>query len=60
MTRKEILMRRLIGTVLAALALSLGTAAVASADPSFGPGNGSQVGDKCHPPGITEDVPGCK
>lgn len=53
-------MRRLVGTVLAALALSLATVGVASADPAFGPGNGTQVGDRCHPPGQTVDVPGCK
>jgi Spy/CpxP family protein refolding chaperone len=45
--------------ILAALAL-LGTAATATANPAFGPGNGEQVGERCHPPGQSTEVPGCK
>lgn len=47
--------------------LSLGSASLAAADPAFGPGNeGGGVGNsqpddgKCHPPGQTVEVPGCK
>lgn len=43
-----------------ALAAGLAVAGVAGADPAFGPGNGTQNGDKCHPPGQTVDTPGCK
>jgi hypothetical protein len=39
-------------------------AGVAFADPDFGPGNSQKgpndAGAKCHPPGQTEDEPGCK
>ena len=53
-------MRKLCIALGAGLILALGAVATASADPAFGPGNGQQNGDKCHPPGQTEDVPGCK
>jgi hypothetical protein len=47
-------------TLVATAALTFGSVAVASADPQFGPGNGQQNGDKCHPPGQTTTEPGCK
>jgi hypothetical protein len=55
-------MRRLrVLTIAIVVAASLAFTAVANADPAFGPGNGEQGGNqKCHPPGLTEDVPGCK
>jgi hypothetical protein len=45
---------------IALFALSAIGMAAALADPQFGPGNGQQNGDKCHPPGQTVNVPGCK
>jgi hypothetical protein len=53
--------RRVILAVTAAV-LSLGVAVPAAyADRSFGPGNGGGTGnEKCHPPGQTTGVPGCK
>jgi hypothetical protein len=53
-------MRRALATLTLAAVTLLGTAGTAIADPQFGPGNGQQNGDKCHPPGQTVDVPGCK
>jgi hypothetical protein len=63
-------MRKIIATITIAAALTLTGAATASADPAFGPGNnGGGQGNstptgpadpKCHPPGQTVDVPGCK
>jgi hypothetical protein len=57
-------MRKLIGTVLAALALSLGSAGVAAAEPDFGPGNSQKgphdPGVACHPPGQELPSPECK
>lgn len=53
-------MRKVIAAVAAAFALALGVAGAAGADPAFGPGNGQQNGDKCHPPGQTTAEPGCK
>jgi hypothetical protein len=44
----------------ALFAMSIIGIAAALADPQFGPGNGQQNGDKCHPPGQTVTVPGCK
>jgi hypothetical protein len=59
-------MRRWIVASLTAALLMLG-GGVAAADPAFGPGNpgggeGNSAPDvgKCHPPGQTVDVPGCK
>lgn len=52
--------KRVFAAVLLAVSLSLGGARGDHADPAFGPGNGQQNGDKCHPPGQTTDVPGCK
>jgi hypothetical protein len=56
----------IIGTITTA-ALLIGGTSLAAADPAFGPGNqGGGVGNsqpddgKCHPPGQTVDVPGCK
>ncbi len=55
--------KRLIGG-LAALALFVGAAAPAVANPDFGPGNSQKGpndgGAKCHPPGQTVNEPGCK
>jgi hypothetical protein len=53
--------RRILVAITAAV-LSLGVAApMAYADPAFGPGNGGGTGNnKCHPPGQTTNVPGCK
>jgi hypothetical protein len=64
---------RLIALTVAAGALTFGLTNIGgslSADPSFGPGNqGGGEGNesptgpadpKCHPPGQTVDVPGCK
>jgi len=45
---------------LTALLAALLAPTAALADPAFGPGNGEQVGDRCHPPGQTVDLPGCK
>lgn len=61
-------MRKLIVTVIATLFLLVAGATAAGADPSFGPGAGNGQGNnaphdsgaKCHPPGQTVDVPGCK
>ena len=54
-------MRKRLVTIALATALGLvGLQGVAAADPQFGPGNGQQVGDKCHPPGQTVETPGCK
>lgn len=53
-------MRKLCIAIGAGAILALGGAAVAGADPAFGPGSGQQVGDKCHPPGQTVETPGCK
>lgn len=61
-------MRHRTGTALAAVAFSAmivgGAALPAAADPDFGPGNSSKgphdPGAKCHPPGQTENEPGCK
>lgn len=54
-------MRKRIATIaIGALLSLLALQGVAAADPAFGPGNGQQNGDKCHPPGQTVDVPGCK
>lgn len=60
-------MKRRLILVITAAVLSLGVAAPAYADPAFGPGNkGGGVGNsgpqegKCHPPGQTQDTPGCK
>lgn len=59
-------MRKILVLLATLGALTLG-ASPAYADPAFGPGNNgggagnSQPDDgKCHPPGQTEDVPGCK
>jgi hypothetical protein len=54
--------RKVCGALLAAslLGASLAPPAFAQAD-KFGPGNGGGGGvQKCHPPGQTTDVPGCK
>jgi hypothetical protein len=63
-------MRRTIAATALALATLIGGATAAGADPSFGPGNqGGGEGNespngpadpKCHSPGQTVDVPGCK
>lgn len=53
------LTRACAALALAALAVFV-PATAAHADPAFGPGNGQQNGDKCHPPGQTVTVPGCK
>jgi hypothetical protein len=60
------MVRKIIIGAATVAALLLG-ATPAYADPAFGPGNqGGGVGNsqpddgKCHPPGQTEDVPGCK
>lgn len=58
--------RKMLAVGLSVAALGL-VASPAFANPAFGPGNqgggvgnsGPQVG-KCHPPGQTVDVPGCK
>ena len=56
--------RLLVMAVILALTMSLGGAGAAFAEPSFGPGNSKKgpqdKNAKCHPPGQTEDVPGCK
>ena len=59
--RRGAVKRRILAAIAAAV-LSLGVAApMAYADPAFGPGNGGGTGNnKCHPPGQTTDVPGCK
>jgi hypothetical protein len=64
-TERFVNMRKLVATALTAAALLLSMlAGPAAADPSFGPGNAdgapSDAQSKCHPPGQTEDVPGCK
>jgi hypothetical protein len=55
--------KRLIALFITGL-LTLGLAGPAAADPSFGPGNAdgapADAQSKCHPPGQTVDVPGCK
>jgi Spy/CpxP family protein refolding chaperone len=61
-------MRRTLATLTLAAAFAISTAAVATADPSFGPGAGNgqgnnqphDAGAKCHPPGQTTEEPGCK
>jgi hypothetical protein len=53
-------MRRVLLVLTATAALTLAPALAAHADPAFGPGNGQQVGDRCHPPGLTVETPGCK
>jgi hypothetical protein len=63
-------MRKIITAITIATALTITSAAAATADPAFGPGNnGGGEGNshptgpadpKCHPPGQTVDVPGCK
>jgi hypothetical protein len=54
--------RRILVAITAAV-LSLGVAAPAAyADLDFGPGNSSKGpndGANCHPPGQTENTPGC-
>jgi hypothetical protein len=54
--------RRLTAILLAsAFALSATTPAAFGFADKFGPGNGGGGGtQKCHPPGQTTDVPGCK
>jgi hypothetical protein len=56
-------MRKKIAAVLLASAYALSvpaSTALGFAD-KFGPGNGGGGGaQKCHPPGQTTDVPGCK
>jgi hypothetical protein len=56
-------MKRRITAVLLATAFALSVSAPAAfgtAD-KFGPGNGGGGGvQKCHPPGLTTDTPGCK
>jgi hypothetical protein len=60
------LMRKRITLLASAamLALMMSFSGAALADPDFGPGNSSKgpndPGAKCHPPGQTEDEPGCK
>jgi len=51
-------MRRIVSLALALGALAI--PATAFADPDFGPGNSSDGGAKCHPPGQTVNEPGCK
>ena len=55
--------KRLITALITAL-LTLSVVGPAAADPKFGPGNAgggpNDAQSKCHPPGQTEDVPGCK
>ena len=59
-------MRKRITLLITALmlALSMSFGAVASADPSFGPGSSgggpNDANAKCHPPGQTTTTPGCK
>jgi hypothetical protein len=57
-------MKRKLLVGLTALALCVGGAAPAFADPDFGPGNSKKgpndPGAKCHPPGQTAGDPGCK
>lgn len=64
-------MKKVLAAIAIAGALVLaGGSSVAFSDPSFGPGNnGGGEGNstpngpadpKCHPPGQTVDVPGCK
>jgi hypothetical protein len=52
---------KIVAAVLvSAVTLSWGAPAFAQAD-KFGPGAGTGGGiQKCHPPGQTKDVPGCK
>jgi hypothetical protein len=53
--------RRIIAAIAAAVVTLGVTAPAAYADRSFGPGGGGGTGnEKCHPPGQTTDVPGCK
>jgi hypothetical protein len=61
------MIRKTVLALIAASVLTLAGTASAYADPAFGPGNeGGGVGNsqpadgKCHPPGQTEAVPGCK
>lgn len=54
-------MRKLLIALGCGLILAVSGAAVAGADPDFGPGNSQQgPGAKCHPPGQTVTEPGCK
>jgi hypothetical protein len=63
-------MRKIIAALVLAIALVLvGGTGVAIGDPNFGPGNNGggegnenpqDNGAKCHPPGQTVEVPGCK
>lgn len=63
-------MRKTIVAAILAAALAVAGAGAAGADPAFGPGNaGGGEGNssptgpadpKCHPPGQTVEVPGCK
>jgi hypothetical protein len=55
-------MRRIRLLIISATIAAIGALGVATAgaDPAFGPGSGEQVGDRCHPPGQTVEVPGCK
>ena len=55
-------MRKILIAVAAmAAAVVICVQSAAGADPAFGPGNGTGQGiEKCHPPGQTGDVPGCK
>jgi hypothetical protein len=58
------MIKKFIAAALIAAGLMAGGGGVAFADPDFGPGNSSKgpndAGAKCHPPGQTEDTPGCK
>jgi hypothetical protein len=59
------MIRRFVAAVLIAAGLVLGGGAgVAFGEPDFGAGNSSggphDSNSKCHPPGQTEDTPGCK
>ena len=63
-------MRKTIVAAILAATLTVAAAGSAGADPAFGPGNtGGGEGNsapngpadpKCHPPGQTVEVPGCK
>jgi hypothetical protein len=63
-------MRKIIAALTIAATIAIVGAGAAGADPAFGPGNnGGGDGNstptgpadpKCHPPGQTVEVPGCK
>ena len=61
-------MKRFLVVVASMLAAFVLSSTPALADPSFGPGAGNgdgnnepgDAGAKCHPPGQTVEVPGCK